>query len=196
MQDIHDIRSPIQVGMDFSWIIPALIGLAVVLILMLLFVLIRKRLQNRNIKDSVKLLPEPLTPYDAALQALAALSENAKNNLRMFYFDLTLLLRKYIGATYQIHAVEMTSQQFLSCLRKLDLEEKQKSRIAEFYKNCDPYKYAGIVPGPSQIQSDLEMVKDMITRIESQVENQLNTQIENRAGNLHTPNDDMQKGEN
>lgn len=166
MQDIHDIRSPIQVGMDFSWITPVLIGLAGVLGFVLVFVLIRKWMKNRSNRKTAKLLPEPLSPYDAAMRELAVLSENSIHNLRLFYFDLTLLLRKYIGARYQIHAVEMTSQQFLSCIRTLEIDEKQKHQMAEFYKNCDPYKYAGVVPGPSRVQSDLEIVTDMIRRIE------------------------------
>lgn len=163
MQDIHDIRSPIQVGMDVSWIAPVLAG---ILVLVLVFVLIRKWMKNRNSHQTAKLLPEPLSPYDAAMRELVALSENSIHNLRLFYFDLTLLLRKYIGARYQIHANEMTSQQFLSCIRTLEIDEKQKHRMAEFYKNCDPYKYAGIVPGPSRVQSDLEIVTDMIRQIE------------------------------
>lgn len=191
MQDIHDIRSPIQVGMDFSWIKAGLIGLVVILILLALFVLIRKWIRNRNIDQDIKLLPEPLAPYDAALLELEALSQNSSGDLRLFYFDLTLLLRKYIGAKYQIHAVEMTSQQFLSCLRKLDLDGKQKTRMTEFYKACDPYKYARVIPEPSQTKLDLEMVRDMIEHIELQFENQVGIQAENQ----HMCADDVHKGE-
>ncbi len=169
MQDIHDIRPPVQVGIDPFLIKMVLLGLAVGLILTLFIFVIKKWLNKTRKNQDIKFLPKPLSPYDTALRDLAALSHSAAISSRLFYFDLTLVLRKYVGGSYKTHAIEMTSQQFLSSIRRLGLDENIKTGMVEFYKLCDPYKYAGVVPDTSKIKSDLALVKDLITQVENQL---------------------------
>jgi len=165
MQDIHGIRPPVSVGFD-----PALLktifivsGLAVLLIL--LFFLIKKWWEKNPIKD-LKYLPDPLPPFEAALKQLDLLFRNPLSDPRLFYFDLTAVLRNYIGRSFHINAIEMTSQEFIKNLYHFDIDQEIKNGISKFLNLSDSFKYAGINPSKEQANQDLLFIKKKISTIE------------------------------
>ncbi|MCF6248976.1 MAG: hypothetical protein L3J69_16700, partial [Desulfobacula sp.] len=95
----------------------------------------------------------------------------------------TRVLRKYIGDSFHTTAVEMTTQEFIRSLAKINLENKIRQKIVRFQKYCDPIKYAGILPNQRSdaqssndqtIQHDLQLVENLIEQIEkNRVENRL-----------------------
>ena len=97
MQDIHDIHPPVEVGMDPFILQAALAVLAIVLLSMLIFFLVRRYLKNRKVKGiDQNLLPEPLPPLEQAMEAIKLLKVRQYHDLRQFYFDLTAILKRYI----------------------------------------------------------------------------------------------------
>ncbi len=170
MKEIHDIRPPVPVGMDPALIIIVLGGLAVVIFLVLAFLLIKKYLKNRQTQTSVKQLAPSLPPYESAVQALDLLAQKSHPDPRLFYFDLNLILRKYISRVFAVHAAEMTSQEFVRHLNVLDLDPALKTDITRFQELCDPIKYAGVNPENDKQQSDLSMVRNVIDKIHADQE--------------------------
>lgn len=166
MQDIHDIRPPVQVGFDPMLIKIILMVLAGIIVLGLLFFLIKKYLKKSKQPKDLKYLPEPMAPYEAALKALDLLFQREMIDPRLFYFDLTAVLRQYIGRSFNINAIEMTSQEFIKHLNRLDLDKGVKKDISKFFKLSDPFKYAGIVPGKDRAKEDLLSIKEKIHQIE------------------------------
>ncbi len=182
MQDIHAIRPPVQVGID-PIILYILVGIFIaIFIIGLIFFLVRKWLKNKKNRTQENVLPALLPPYKAAINSLKRLSRSANIDPRLFYFDLTRVLRKYIGDSFHTNAIEMTSQEFIKSLGKIDLENKIRQEIIQFQKYCDPFKYAGILPNHNSgeeskdqsIQLDLHLVETMIAQIEDRLtENRL-----------------------
>jgi hypothetical protein len=166
MQDIHDIRPPIQVGFDPMLIKIILMIFGGILVLTVLFFLIKKYLKKRKQPKGLKYLPAPMAPYASALKELELLSQTRIRDLRLFYFDLTYILKKYIGRSYEINAAEMTSQEFIRGINRLNLDKKVKKDIAGFYERTDPIKYAGIVPEKARAKEDLLFIKEKIDQIE------------------------------
>lgn len=166
MQDIHDIRSPIQVGFDPMLFKIALMVSGAVLVLAALFFLIKKYLKKRKQPEGLKYLPEPMAPYEAALKELEFLIQKEMADPRLFYFDLTAVLRQYIGRSYNINAIEMTSQEFIKRINRLNLDQAVKRDIARFLKLSDPFKYAGTVPAKDRVKEDLLFIKEKIHQIE------------------------------
>ena len=167
MQDIHGIRPPILVGMDPLIIKIILLVLAGVLLCAVLFFLIKKWIQTGQSPEFLKSLPNILPPYEAAMKALDRLGIESMNDPRLFYFNLTLILRKYMSGSFSINAPEMTSEEFLRHIKLLDMDKTIKDRISQFQNKSDPIKYAGIHPEKDTVQKDIEIVKDIIKQIEA-----------------------------
>ncbi|MFH2091464.1 MAG: hypothetical protein ABIJ31_03800 [Pseudomonadota bacterium] len=170
MQDIHGIRPPVLVGLDPMMIKIILMVLAGVLLCALLFFLVRKWLEKRQAKEGLIGLPKPLPPYEAAMKELDRLGMDSMNHPRLFYFNLTLILRKYIGGTFNINASEMTSQEFIRYIKPLNIDNTIKHTITQFQHDTDPIKYAGISPEKSRTSKDLSMVKDVIKKIQADLD--------------------------
>ncbi|MCK5837781.1 MAG: hypothetical protein KAH09_10990 [Desulfobacula sp.] len=166
MQDIHGIRPPVQVGLDPMIFKIALMVMGGILLLALVFFLVKKYLKKKHRPGDVKCLPAPLAPYDAALKQLAVLFERDLADPRLFYFDLTAVLRHYIGGSFGVNAIEMTSQEFVRCANTLDLGRQIKTDMATFHKRCDPFKYAGVMPEKDRVKKDLLLIKTIIEIIE------------------------------
>lgn len=166
MQDIHGIRPPVLIGFDPMLLKIILMVSGGIILFILLFFLIKKYLKKRKQSKDLKCLPQPMAPYKAALKELDLLFQKQMNDPRFFYFDLTAVLRKYIGASFDINAIEMTSQEFVKKLRSLDLEKTIKKDIARFQKSCDPFKYAGIVPEKDRVKQDFSFTQKIIHKIE------------------------------
>jgi len=170
MQDIHDIRPPVRVGLDPMLLKQILMAVAGMVLLAALFFWVKQYLKKRNQPKDLKCLPEPMPPYAAALKALDFLFQSEIADLRLFYFDLTGILRHYMGQSFGMNALEMTSQEFIKSLNGLDLDKGVKKEITGFQSLCDPFKYAGEVPGKDQAAKDLAFVREKIHQIEKDLE--------------------------
>ncbi len=165
MQDIHGIRPPVSVGFDPTLLKTILIVSGVVLLLILLFFLIKK-FWKKKLTDDLKYLPEPLPAFETAIKQLDLLLQSLLPDPRLFYFDLTAVLRNYIGRSFNINAIEMTSQEFIKNLNLFDIDSEIKNSISKFLNLSDSFKYAGMTPSKKQADKDLLFIKEEITKIE------------------------------
>ena len=188
MQDIHDIIPPVLVGFDPMLLKIILMVLAALFCLLLLFFVIKKFWKKKSQPHSLKYLPEPDPPGKAALKQLEILAQTNVFDPRIFYFDLTAILRNYIGRSFNINAIEMTSQEFIKNINLLEIDKKIKQKISQFIKLSDFFKYAGTIPVKEQADTDFVLIKESILEIEKiliqqneQVE-QIQNQKQNRKG--------------
>jgi len=168
MQDIHGIRPPVQVGFDIALLKFPFMVMGVILLLVLMFFLIKKWWKKRKQPDDLKHLPRPLAPYEAALRQLDLLFRKNMDEPRVFYFDLTAILRKYIGGCFGFNAIEMTSQEFAKSINLIELDKDLKKDLLQFQKISDPFKYAGHVPEAIRVKEDLAFVRRIIDQIEDE----------------------------
>lgn len=170
MQDIHDIRPPVPIGLDLLMVKIILVTLAVLLLAGLLFFLIRKWRAKRKRSNAVDAANLPLSAFEEAVKALESLTQRPMDDPRLFYFDLTFVLRQYIGRSFHINAVEMTSEEFIREVGRLDLEKEAKKEISHFQTLSDPFKYAGIQAEKAVVTKDLDAVREVISKIENDLE--------------------------
>jgi hypothetical protein len=182
MQDIHGIRPPVSVGFDPALLKTIFILSGVALLLIVLFFLIKK-FWKRKSADDLKCLPEPIPAFEAAIKQLDLLLQNPLPDPRLFYFDLTAVLRNYIGRSFNINAIEMTSQEFIKNLNRFDIDSEIKNSISKFLNLSDSFKYAGMIPSKEQADKDLLFIKKKITKIEKILITQREKLIETREQN-------------
>ena len=173
MQDIHDIIPPVQVGFDPMLLKIILMVLAGLFCLILLFFLIKKFWKKKSQSQGLKYLPEPDPPGEAALKQLELLAQTTVFNPRIFYFDLTAILRNYIGRSFNINAIEMTSQEFIKNINLLDIEKKIKQNISQFIKSSDFFKYAGTIAVKEKADTDFVLIKESVVAIEKALVKQI-----------------------
>jgi hypothetical protein len=166
MQEFHDIRPPVPVGLDPMAVKIFLILLGALFLALLLFFLIRNRRKKRNGVRDIQALALPLSPFEEAAKELDSLVQRPMDDPRLFYFDLTLVLRRYMGRTFGFNAVEMTSEEFIREMGRIHLEREVGKQISQFQSLSDPYKYAGVLPETAMVKKDMDLVRKILSKIE------------------------------
>ncbi|MBF0377003.1 MAG: hypothetical protein HQK72_05925 [Desulfamplus sp.] len=199
MQDIHDIKPPVKVGID-PFILKVIITLILVILCLIagyfLFRYIKKRLSQKR-KDTVMLLPPPLPADQAALRELELIADLMMSEPRLYYFRLTALVKIFIGKVFNINAPEMTTQEMVAALNNLAIEKVIKdndfnsvtakngtnnalqcgieramiAQAKEFFISSSMVKYAGVMPQIDQMKSDENFVRAFIASVINSVSN-------------------------
>ena len=80
-----------------------------------------------------------------------------------FYFELSNIARHYIEDRFKLKAPEMTTEEFLTTLKKSEaLNSEQKSLVKDFLSHCDMVKFAKYLPQKKEIDSSYESAKNLV----------------------------------
>ncbi len=174
MTDIHDILPPVQEGLDMPWLwVPAIIfgviGLAVVA-----WWLWKKYRKKRPIETIVPELP----PEMVARQALDQISDVRGMNGKTFYFRLSAILRRYVFGRFGVGAPEMTTEEFLPCIDRLNINPDLVRDLKGLCRAMDPVKFGGQATSEKQMETDLFFARDFVRKTTQQAE----TESENNNG--------------
>ncbi len=94
--------------------------------------------------------PEP-TPYEKAIAALNILKEEKlwqQGEEKEFYTRLTDILRTYLDGRFGLNAMEMTSRQILTRLKRIDETKSHISFFKQILSMADFVKFAKVRPLP------------------------------------------------
>jgi hypothetical protein len=166
MQDIHDIRPPVLVGMDPLFLRVALIALALLLLggaAFLVYRYLRRKKSGAN--SNLLMLPMPLAPLEAALNELGRLDDSMGTHPRQYYFRLTEIIKRFVGRQFNIKAPEMTTQELVPVLRDLGIDRELFADTRDFLLFSDMIKYAGQAPSLSIMNEHLALVRTFVTRV-------------------------------
>ena len=167
MQDIHDIKPPVPVGIDAA-VLKGIIAVIVVLLCLIagyfLFRYIKKRLKSKK-KSNIMFLPPPLPADQAALRELESIADLMMREPRLYYFRLTAVVKTFIGKVFNINAPEMTTQEIIATFNTLDIEKKIISPAKEFFLSASMVKYAAVIPDIEQMKSDESFVTNFIDSV-------------------------------
>jgi hypothetical protein len=103
-----------------------------------------------------------LTPAELAYLELQRLLENqqAKEDIKLFYVELTAIVRRYIERTSGIHAPEQTTQEFLREIsRRDDFPADQSGRLKSFLEAADLVKFAAHRPRSEDVEESFRRAK-------------------------------------
>lgn len=173
MQDIHDIKPPVSVGID-----PLIFKIAFAVIAIaclafagyLLFCYLKKRM-GKDRKDGMLLLPPPLPADQAALRELGIIADLMLTEPRLYYFRLTALLKTFIGKIFNINAPEMTTQEIISTLNTLSIEKEMINGARELFLSSSMIKYAAMTPEMENMRSDEQFVRIFIDSVDNSTKN-------------------------
>ncbi len=162
--DEGNIR-PLKGLFDFKsyfwlWVLAALVGTALLLWLGWRWIKIQRA-------GGVVIPAVPPRPADqVAWEAITHLeNENlvAAGQTKEFYYRLSVILREYLEARYQMSAMEKTTSELLAEFRKRSFSMTITQLSRDFFDSADLVKFAKFTPSAEDVASDLNKVKQFIT---------------------------------
>ena len=164
---IFPIKDVVQRPVTFVEALP-LSGSVVLIIALCLLIpyLLGRYHDNKPILRRVTIAPK-LPPHQVALQEMDRIkSEKSwqKDDVKQYYTELTDALRQYMEARFGFNAMEMTSDEIIAALNKLEIEAKQTASLSELLQTADFVKFAKHPP-------DDELNESLFTSVYYFVEN-------------------------
>jgi hypothetical protein len=164
MTDIHDIKPLVPVPVPVS--LTTILFWAGICLLAAALIAGGWLLWKRRRGPLVQALEAILSPEDAALQQLSALSADTQAG-KAFYFQLSAIFREYLHGRFAIDGLEMTTEELLPRIDTLTLEKDTKREVKTFLVSCDPVKFAGAPAHRSSMGRDLDFVKGFVEKTSS-----------------------------
>lgn len=154
---VFDIKLPDKMPLTLAEILPWLLG-AILAGLLIFFVAIF--ISKRKKKEPVFKRKEPeKPPHVIALRELDNLKEKRlwqKGKIKLYYSELTYVIRKYIERRYQINALEQTSNEIIESLEKSGFRNnKQSENLKSILFLADMVKFAKVNPLPGENETAL-----------------------------------------
>ena len=161
MTDIHDIKPLVAVPVPVS---PAVIAMwSVILLLAAGAVLGGLFLWKKRRKSLLEEIEAILSPEDAALSQLQALSPDTADG-KLFYFRLSAILRRYLEGRFGIDGLEMTTEELLPHVEAIALDRDLKQNMKRFLVSSDPVKFAGAPTHQNLMEKDLGFVREVVEK--------------------------------
>ncbi|MCR5003474.1 MAG: hypothetical protein K5984_03810 [Bacteroidales bacterium] len=138
---IHDIKGQIRYPLTFAEVLPYILGfdlLAILVIVIVCLVMIHRK--------KVSAAPVPDEPaHITALRKLDSFRGDkfwAPEKQKTFYSGVTDAVREYISKRYEIDAMEMTTAEIFSDLKKTDVPADLYEEMKDLFERADFIKFA------------------------------------------------------
>ncbi|PCH97315.1 MAG: hypothetical protein COB85_02810 [Bacteroidetes bacterium] len=162
-QAIMDIKAPLEAPYTIEELLPYAITIVAIILLLLLAYRLYKKYMERKKEPEI---PEVLiSPYIKALENLKTL-ENKKlwqnNKVKLYYTELTEIVRTYIEESFGIIAMEMTSDEILASIDHVGIEGTTKTKLRQILSQADMVKFAKGKPLASDHELSLQNGYDFV----------------------------------
>ena len=170
-QAITDIKDVYQPPIDWMFYLTiAGYVLLAILLLALIIYLVNKYLKSRN-TEAVDPEVEPIDPrkaHEIAYEELDALRQKQlwqTQQFKIYYTELTDILRRYISNRYAIEAMEQTSDDIVTEFRRnKELKEKKEEikLLSDVLQVADLVKFAKWQPLPDECERSFHQVTQFV----------------------------------
>jgi len=158
--DIRDLKPPFEFKKSKVWLY-YLIG-GIILVGAILFYLIRHRRRKAGEDGGPVDLRKP---WEIAFEDLAVLKEKdypKTGDLKLYYIELSEILRAFLGRIYKIPVLDMTTDEFCENLSELEVDEQLYIGIRQFLIHADLVKFAKWIPELDKTNIDFDDAHGMI----------------------------------
>ncbi len=151
--DIRDIKEPENIKSHF-WLylfIILLIAGAAVFAFFYYKKYFKKETEDIKIKKLEKIIPEDIE----ALEKIKKLQQKGyleKNKFKIFYFEISEIIRGYLHRRYDIYTLERTSYEIMIDIRKIVDDKNIQKLFNKFFRDSDMVKFAKYKPSINEIK--------------------------------------------
>jgi hypothetical protein len=148
---IRDIKANMRTPVDALEVFPYFLGFIALALLITAIIFILRRIRR---KDTKKIEFVPSEPAEViALRQLEQLRVERpwiQKPVKMYYINLTDILRHYIERRYHIMALEQTTEEILNDLRTKASTANNLEKLASILKLADLVKFAKLIPDEAE----------------------------------------------
>lgn len=172
-QKLYDIKPIIEVEKSSSnwwkWLLGILAALALVAFLLWWFIWRQKPLTE---EEEIALLP----PYDRAKLALKKLDESQyfmRSEIKEYYSELTMIIRKYLDEKVYDRSLESTTDELINRLQLLKegnqfpFKKETLTNLETILKRADLVKFAKSAPDAALIEMDRATIEKEIESVKA-----------------------------
>ena len=172
-QKLYDIKPIIEVDKSGSnwwkWLLGIIAAVALIAFLLWWFIWRQKPLTE---EEEIALLP----PYDRAKLALKKLDESQylmRSEVKEYYSELTLVIRKYLDEKVYDRSLESTTDELISRLQLLkegnqfDFSKETLNNLETILKRADLVKFAKSAPDKALIEMDRATIEKEVESVKS-----------------------------
>jgi len=144
--DIRDIRGPLSIPFELLTLLPWLTGFAA---MVALGYWLYRRNRRRAKPPGVKPIAPPRPAHLVALESLDALEVSGlleRGEVKPYHIRLSDIIRVYIWSRFGIQAMERTTSEVLTELRRTDTPKTVATDFGQLLDRCDLVKFAKFRP--------------------------------------------------
>jgi hypothetical protein len=158
------IKMPIKQNITFKETVPYFGGGIILAGLILLIIYIIKRSKNKKVveeEDTKPQIPAIITAREKLAQlSTANLWQSGK--YKDYYTDLTDIAREYLEGQFDIDAIEMTSDEIIEEVRKIQLDNIIFNKLQNTLTTADLVKFAKATPSPAENENAFNDITSFI----------------------------------
>lgn len=158
------IKMPIKQNITFKETVPYLGGGIILAGLILLIIYIIKRSRNKEVIEEEDVKPQ-IPAIITAREKLAILKDAnlwQSGKYKDYYTDLTDIAREYLEGQFDIDAIEMTSDEILEQVRKIQLDNLIFNKLQNTLTTADLVKFAKATPNPAENENAFKDINSFI----------------------------------
>jgi hypothetical protein len=156
---VRDIKKPIWMISIWQILLALLIAVIILTIIWWFF--------RKSVFSDLGVRKEPARPPDEiALERLDKLNNSdliARGEFKLFYIELSDILRRYLEGRYSISALDRTTPELMREIKGI-LSRQDVAGTRDFLDRSDMIKFAKALPDSKELNQDLNLVKDLIIR--------------------------------
>jgi hypothetical protein len=168
-QKMYDIKGIVKVETSSNWWIYVLYLIGIIAIAILAYWLIKKFQKREKIEEII--YTSPIEKATSLLQQLERKEFLQRGEVKSYYSELTDIARNYIEEEIKIPAMESTTSELLSALRKVANQKKLKlskealTNLEKVLQQADLVKFAKVTPLDFEIEEDKKRITSTIVTI-------------------------------
>jgi len=153
-EELKDIKDVLYIFDWWTFLFFLLITLILVSAGYFLLKLFRKwRERKQKEKKEVSFPESPCN--EVALEALMKIDPVEyfeKKKIKEFYFEITDIVRQFLGANYHIDTLDKTSLEITEELERVERDFDKVRTIDRYFSDCDLVKFARLRPGLAEMK--------------------------------------------
>ena len=154
--EIRDIRPPVPLR-SFFYLYCLLAVIFVVAVIFFASKMIKQKYRVSALKAEI--IPAHILAYEE-LERLKNKNYIATDRVKIYFDELSDIVRRYLENRFGLRAPEMTTEEFLNYVRGQSLlAQPHKQLLKEFLEKCDLVKFAKYHPSKEEIDSAFDSAK-------------------------------------
>jgi hypothetical protein len=164
-RDIREIAGPVGLPVNIPWYLWGILAVIVLGAVIALILFKRKKVQE--------IFVPPRPAHEIAYEALQALKQREyirRQEFKLYYIELSDIVRRYLENRFNLRAPEMTTEEFLNTVKdNRVLSYEHKSLLRDFLSHCDLVKFAKYEPAGNEADLSFESAKRLIDQTREEI---------------------------